>query len=132
MLVIVLAVAGCVISPRRVVNGGTTSSPANTEFTISADPNPQTVTAGTTAIDTVTILAQNGFTGTVNLSVSSVSSGLSPSLSSSSVSGGTGAVTLTVLTSSIMQAGNATLILSGVDPATGQSQAITVTVTITP
>ena len=131
-LLAMLALAGCVISPRRTANGATgTGGGTNTEFTLSADPNPQAVTLGGTAVFTVNVVAESGFTGTVDLVINSAPSSVSASLSGSSIVGGTGSVSLLVQTFPTSALGDDTLTLTGTDPSNGQSQTITVTLTIT-
>src|SRR5262249_44011857 len=67
------------------------------DFNISATPASQTVTVGNSTTYTVTTSAQNGFTGTVGLSVSGLPSGASASFTPASISG-TGSSTLNVTT----------------------------------
>src|SRR5215475_9930164 len=57
------------------------------DFSISATPASQTVTAGSSATYTTTISALSGFTGTVNLSVSGLPSGATASFNPASVAG---------------------------------------------
>src|SRR5581483_4111475 len=57
------------------------------DFSISATPSSQTVVAGSPASYGVTISAQNGFSGSVGLTVSGLPAGASASFSPSSVSG---------------------------------------------
>src|SRR2546430_1816575 len=64
------------------------------DFTISANPTSVTANAGVAATSTVTIAPLNGFTGTVNLAVTTNSTSLSCSLSSTSIAGGSGTSTL--------------------------------------
>jgi uncharacterized protein len=81
----------------QVVSVGTTSN-----FTISSNPSTQTVTAGNTATYTLTLTANNSYTGTVNLTCSGAPSDTSCNFSSSSVSlsSGSGSATLTIATTS--------------------------------
>ncbi len=65
------------------------------DFTLSASPASQTVTAGNSTSYTVSVSAINGFSGSVGLSVSGVPAGATASFNPSSVSG-TGSSTLTV------------------------------------
>jgi hypothetical protein len=121
---------GCVISP-RIANTGSATSGGRQEFTLSADPNPQQVSLGSIAVYTVNVVAQNGFTGTVNLTLGATPSSVSAALGQSSIAGGSGAVTLSVLTFSNSTLGDTSFTLTGTDPSNNQSQTITVTVTIT-
>lgn len=118
LLGILLAVNGCVISPRRTVNSGTGGSGgSNSEFSLTVSPASQTVTAGTQATYTVSVQAQNSFTGTVSLSASSGDGTIVASITPTSISGGSGTATLTVVTSSSTPASNITITVSGSDPS---------------
>jgi len=131
LCLVLVAFTGCVISPRRVSSGTTSNGNTNSEFTMSANPNPQSVALGNLAIYNVNVVAENGFTGTVNLAVNSAPSSVAASLSQGSITGGTGTVALSVQTFSTSTLGNAIITLNGTDPNSGQSQTITVTLTIT-
>jgi uncharacterized protein (DUF58 family) len=82
-------------------------------FTVSASPSSQTVTAGNNTSYTATITPVNGFSGTVNLSVSGLPSGASGSFNPTSVTG-SGSSTLTVTTSTSTAAGTYTLTITGI------------------
>src|ERR1700757_236668 len=129
-LVLFIAVNGCVISPRRIV-GGSTGSGSNSEFSLTASPTTQSVTAGASVVFTVTVQALNSFTGTVSLTVSSSSSNVTASLDNPTIPGGTGAANLTVQTGTATPTGNATLTVTGTDTANNVSQSVTVTVSVT-
>ena len=88
--------------------------PAQTgpDFSITASPASQTVTAGGGTSYTATITALGGFTGTVNFSVSGLPSGASGSFSPASVTG-SGSSTLSVSTSTTTPAGTYTLTITG-------------------
>jgi CSLREA domain-containing protein len=69
------------------------------DFSLAASPNSQTVTAGGSTAYTLTLTAQNGFTGTVTLSASGLPSGVSASFSPTTItSSGTSTVTVTTTT----------------------------------
>src|SRR5581483_4825523 len=74
------------------------------DFTISASPASQTVTAGNGTSYTATIGALNGFSGSVALSVSGLPTGASGSFNPASVSG-SGNSTLSVSTGTNTAAG---------------------------
>jgi len=82
------------------------------DFSISATPASQTVTAGGSTTYTTSISALSGFTGTVNLSISGLPSGATASFNPASVAGA-GNSTLTVATSSTTPAGSYTLTITG-------------------
>src|SRR5439155_1219028 len=73
------------------------------DFTISATPSSQTVIAGNNTSYTATIVALNGFAGTVNFTVTGLPAGATANFSPVSVVG-SGSSTLTVTTTSSMSA----------------------------
>ena len=82
------------------------------DFSISASPSSQTVTAGTNTTYTATVTGVNGFAGAVSLSVSGLPSGASGSFTPTSIDG-SGTSTLTVTTASSTPAGTYTLTVTG-------------------
>ena len=93
------------------------SQPAQPSFTISISPTSQTVSRGRSVTYTVTVVPQNGFTGTVGLTASGSKTGLvlalsSPSLTIANTSGQS--ATLTVTTSPSARKGNNTLTVTGI------------------
>src|ERR1043166_9126304 len=90
---------GCVISPRRTV-GSTSGGGNNSEFSLSANPTSQIVTAGASATFTITVSAVNGFTGTVSLNASSSNSNIVAGFDNTTITGGSGSAVLTVTTTS--------------------------------
>jgi hypothetical protein len=105
-----------------------TASGGGPDFSISASPSSQTVTAGASASYTATVGAVNGFTGTVNLSVSGLPSGTTASFNPTSVAG-SGNSTLSVSTSSTTAAGTYTLTITGTSGALTHSATVTLVVT---
>jgi hypothetical protein len=89
------------------------SSAATPNFTLSASPSSQSVTAGSTVNYTISVTPQNGFTGTVSLSVSGLPSGATDSFSPASISGGSGSSTLEIFTSASTPTGTYTLTITG-------------------
>src|SRR5262249_1703405 len=61
------------------------SAGGNPDFTIAATPGTQTVVSGNSAAYTVTITAQNGFTGTVGLSAAGLPAGATSSFNPTSI-----------------------------------------------
>ncbi|MDE1178228.1 MAG: SMP-30/gluconolactonase/LRE family protein [Edaphobacter sp.] len=94
------------------------------DFSISATPSSQTVAPGSNTTYTTAIGALNGFTGTVNLSVSGLPTGATASFNPTSVAG-SGSSTLTVSTASTTPTGTYTL------TATGTSGSVSHTTTVT-
>jgi len=101
------------------------------DFSISATPATQSVTAGNSTSYTVTLSAIAGFTGSVSLSVGGLPSGASGSFSPASVSG-SGTATLTVSTSSSTPAGSSPLTVTGTSGSLTHSASVTLTVTVPP
>jgi hypothetical protein len=97
------------------------------DFTLSVGPSSASVTPGGTATYTVSETALNGFTGTVNLSVSGLPAGATSSLNPTAITG-SGSSTLTVQTSSKTPAGSATLTIAGKSGSLTQSTTTTLVV----
>lgn len=97
------------------------------DFSISASPGSQTVTAGGNTTYTATINALNGFAGTVNLSVSGLPSGATGTFNPTSITT-SGSSTLTVTASNSTSAGTYTLTITGTSGSLQHSAAIALTV----
>jgi uncharacterized membrane protein len=82
------------------------------DFSLTASPNPLSVTAGNAATGTVTVTPIGGFTGVVALSVSGAPTGLTATLNPASVTG-SGTSTLNVSTASTTTPGTYTLTITG-------------------
>jgi hypothetical protein len=120
---------GCVISPRRTV-GSTIGSGSNSEFSLSANPTSQVITAGASATYTISVSAVNGFTGTVSLTASSSNSTVIASFDNTTITGGSGSATLTVSTTSATPVGNLSITITASDTANNVSQNVSVTASI--
>jgi hypothetical protein len=120
---------GCVISPRRSV-GSTTGSGSNSEFSLSANPTSQIITAGASATYTISVSAVNGFTGTVSLNASSSNSNIVAGFDTTTITGGSGSAVLTVSTTSATPAGSSTITVTASDTANNVSQSVAVTATV--
>jgi hypothetical protein len=120
---------GCVISPRRTV-GSNTGGGSNSEFSLSANPTSQIVTAGASATYTISVSAVNGFTGTVSLNASSSNSNIVANFDTTTITGGSGSAVLTASTTSATPAGSATITVTASDPANNVSQNVAVTATV--
>lgn len=121
---------GCVISPRRTVGSTTGSGGSNSEFTLSANPTSQTITAGSSATYSITVSAVNGFTGTVSLTASSSSSTIVASFDTTTITGGSGSAVLTASTTAATPAGNATITVTATDSSKNVSQNVAVTASV--
>lgn len=97
-------------------------------FTLSAAPGSASVTAGNEAAYTVSTEAVNGFSGTVDLSVSGLPTGASGTFSPSAVAVGSGA-TLSVTTESSTAAGTYTLTIAGASGGLSVGTSVTLIVT---
>jgi hypothetical protein len=100
-----------------------------TDFTLSATPASQTVSAGSSTTYTLSTTAVNGFTDAVSLSVSGLPAGATGTFSPTSI-GGAGSSTLTVSTSASTPAGTYTLTITGTDGC--RSHSVTVTLVVNP
>jgi hypothetical protein len=99
------------------------------DFTISASPSSQSVTAGSGTSYTATIAAVNGFTGSVALSVTGLPAGATASFSPTSVTG-SGTATLSVSTSASTPGGSYALSITGTSGSLSHSAGVTLTVTV--
>jgi galactose oxidase-like protein/PKD domain-containing protein len=97
------------------------------DFSISASPSSLSTAQGGNAPYTVSVSALNGFTDTVNFSVSGLPSGASASFAPASVSG-SGSSTLTVTTSASTPVGTYTLSVSGATSTLNHSVNVTLNV----
>lgn len=129
LLILLIIANGCVISPRRTV-GSTTGGGSNSEFTLSANPTSQVITAGASATYTITVSEVNGFTGTVSLNASSSNSNIVASFNNPTITGGSGSAVLTVSTAPTTPAGNVTITVTASDTANNVSQNVSVTASI--
>ncbi|HTC93911.1 MAG TPA: thaumatin family protein [Terriglobales bacterium] len=109
----------------------TLSTGGTPDFTIAAAPGSQSVAQGNSTTYTVSVSAQNGFTGSVALGVSGLPSGSSASFNPASVSG-SGTSTLTVATASSTPPGTYTLTISGNSGSLSHPANVTLTVTGAP
>ncbi len=106
----------------------THSQPAN--FTLSAGPASQTVSAGKGTSYTATVAPINGFTGTVNLSVSGLPSGAA--CTPGSIAGGSGSTTLNCTTTSSTAANTYPLTITGTSGSLSHTADVSLTVTPPP
>lgn len=97
------------------------------DFSISASPSSQSTIQGGSVAYTVSISPLNGFTDTVNFSVSGLPSGASASFAPSSVPG-SGSSTMTVTTSASTPVGTYALTISGATATLNHSVNVTLNV----
>ncbi|HWG40405.1 MAG TPA: hypothetical protein VN658_07645, partial [Candidatus Acidoferrales bacterium] len=97
------------------------------DFSISATPSTQTVTAGGNTTYTVSTSALNGFTGSVSLGTSGLPAGATASFSPASISGSTTS-TLTISTLSSTPAATYTITITGISGSINHSTAVLLTV----
>ncbi|HSK44015.1 MAG TPA: hypothetical protein VLA83_09030 [Candidatus Binatia bacterium] len=124
-----IVTSGCVISPRRNVSG-TGSGGGNSEFSVSANPASQVITAGGSATYAISVSAINGFTGTVSLHASSSNTNITASFDNTTITGGSGSATLTVSTATTATSGNVTITVTASDTANNISQNVSVNASI--
>jgi hypothetical protein len=101
------------------------------DFTISATPPSQTVTAGSSTSYTVTVSPLNGFTGNVALSNGSLPTGVGLTFNPTTITGGSGTSTVNVTTSTSTPPGTYTLTLTGTSGALMHSTTVQLVVTTT-
>src|SRR4029450_6357547 len=117
-----------VCSAELAVTLNVTAAP---DFSISASPGCQSVVPGGNVPYTVSVSALNGFSGTVNLSVTGLPSGATSSFVPTSVTG-SGSSPLTVTTSTSTPVGTYTLTITGSSAALSHSATVTLNVTAAP
>jgi hypothetical protein len=98
------------------------------DFSISASPSSQSVTAGNRVSYTTTVTPSGGFTGSVTLSVSGLPSGASATFSTNPISGGSGSITMSVTTSSSTPTGSYTLTITGTSGSLAHSTTVALVV----
>lgn len=86
-------------------------------FTLKTDVSSLSLTAGAAFSTTVSVVAQNGFNSTVNLSVGTLPAGVTATLSSNTISNANGTALLTIQTASTLANGIYSLSLSGASSA---------------
>ena len=92
------------------------------DFTISSSPTSVAVNAGVSGTSSVTVAPLNGFTGTVTLAVTTNSTSLSCTLSSNTITGGSGSATLSCTDST---AGNYLATVTGTGGSLSHSSSVT-------
>src|SRR5271165_5611122 len=107
------------------------TGPPTPDFSISASPSSQTVTAGLGTTYNITVGALNGFTGMVNLSVNGLPSGATGSFTPPSVTG-SGTSGLAVSTTSGTAAGTYPLTITGTSGTLTHSTTVTLVVNAAP
>ena len=100
-----------------------------TDFSISATPATQSVILKNTTSYNVSVASIGGFTGTVLPSVVGLPASTTASFNPTSMSGGSGASTLKIVTSSKTPLGSFTLSVTGTSGALTHSVSVTLTVT---
>ncbi len=97
-------------------------------FTISAAPSSRSVTRGNSTTYTVTIVRQNGFAGSVSLSVTNLPSRATGSFNPTSITGTSTTSTLTISTTSRTTRGTRTLTITGKSGSLSHSATVSLTV----
>src|SRR5215831_14846937 len=97
----------------------------NPDFSLSASPNSLTITQGSMGTSTITVNPVNGFSGTVNLSISGLPSGVTANFNPASA---TSASTLTLTAGSAAATGTFTLTVTGTSGTLTRTTTLTLTV----
>jgi hypothetical protein len=103
------------------------SASSTPDFSLSASPASQTVTAGGSTSYSAGVAAVNGFSGNVVLSVSGLPAGATASFSPSTVAG-SGSSTLNVSTSASTPAATSTLTITGTSGGTSHTTSVNLVV----
>src|SRR5215831_9758612 len=98
------------------------------DFSVSATPGQQSVAAGNAASYSVSVAPQNGFAGTVSLSVSGLPTGATARFSPSSITT-SGSATLTISTPASTAAGSSTLTITGQSGSISHNMSVALAVT---
>ncbi len=98
-------------------------------FTLSASPNSLTVIQGTNGTSTITVTAQNGFSGNVSLSASGLPSGVTASFNPNPA---TATSSLTLTASSTATIGTVTVTITGTSGSLTHTTSISLTVRVVP
>ena len=110
----------------------TSNPPSNADFSLSASPSSLSLTAGTAGQTvSVTATALNGFTGTVNVSVAGLVSGVTVSPSTLTLSPGSPQM-LTLAAGSSAAAGTSTITLTGASGSQTHMATVALTVAASP
>jgi hypothetical protein len=107
------------------------TAPVVGDFSVTATPASQTVTAGNGTSYTATVTGSGGFNGTVTFSASGLPSGASASFNPTSVTG-SGSSTMSVTTSASTPAGTFTLTITGTSGSLVHSTTVTLVVNPAP
>ncbi|HEX9239464.1 MAG TPA: hypothetical protein VF910_02265 [Candidatus Bathyarchaeia archaeon] len=100
--------------------------PPPPDFAVSANPTSLSIVQGFSGSSTITVTSQNGFTGTVTLSITTNSTNLACSPSSGSITGGSGTFTLSCSGS---VAGNYLSKVTGTSGTLSHATSVTYTIT---
>ncbi|MGA2606116.1 MAG: choice-of-anchor D domain-containing protein [Terriglobia bacterium] len=105
--------------------------PTGPNFALAPSPRSLTVTRGNGGTSTITVSAVNGFSGTVNFTVTALGqpAGVTASLNPTSVAG-SGASTLTVSTTSSTPVANFPIVVTGTSGTLTQTAYVTLTVSL--
>jgi hypothetical protein len=112
--------------------GGVGGSSSHPSFSLSDSPGNLSIAQGASGSSTITVSSSDGFDSSVSLSVSGLPSGVTASLSSSSVtppSDGSATSTLTLTASSSATTGSATVTITGTNGSLTSTTNVSLTVT---
>ncbi len=100
------------------------------DFTLSASPATNTVAQGANASYTITVAAQNGFTGSVGLSLntSALPAGANATFTPATITGGAGTSNLVITTAATTPSGSYPLTVTGISGSLTHTTAVTLVV----
>ncbi|HZR27273.1 MAG TPA: hypothetical protein VFA71_00725 [Terriglobales bacterium] len=108
------------------------TSQAMPDFSLSASPSSQTVIQGGSTSYTASVSPSNGFNSAVSLSVSGLPGGATGTFSPTSISGGSGSSTLSIVSSSTVATGTYTVTITGTGGGLSHSATATLVVNAPP
>ena len=106
----------------------TATAPPSPDYSLGMTPSSQSVRAGSNTSYTVTVTGSNGFSGTVNLAVTGLPSGVTGSFNPTSVAG-SGSSTLTINAGPSAAAGGYTATVTGTSGALSHTTSAGLTIT---
>jgi hypothetical protein len=106
----------------------TVTAPLSADYSLGMTPSSQSVGAGGSTTYTVTVTGSNGFSGTVNLGVSGLPSGVTGSFNPTSVAG-SGSSTLTITAGASAAAGSYTATVTGTSGSLSHNTSAGLTIT---
>ncbi len=129
---VTVAVTDGTLARSATVSLGVVAAPVSPTFTMSPTSATVALAQGASKATTFTFAASGGYSGTDTVSVSGLPSGVTASLSSTSISNGSGSTVLTLTASSTATIGSATVTVSATDGTITDTSSIALNVSAPP